>query len=63
MDSSVFTPKQNEIIEKLRTVLESDQQLDAWLSIPNKMFKDKAPIDVLMSGNFDYFDRFFTMVK
>ena len=59
MDIANLSEKQKEIVSKVRSFLESDSQLDLWMSTPNKMFRNMAPIDVLRSGNFDYFDRFF----
>jgi hypothetical protein len=59
MDIANLSEKQKEIVSKVRSFLESDTQLDLWMSTPNKTFRNMAPIDVLKSGNFDYFDRFF----
>ena len=57
MDVSKLNERQKEIINKLYNILESEDSLIAWLSIPNKMFKSRPPIDLLMSENYDYFDR------
>jgi hypothetical protein len=37
--------------------------LDAWLSLPHKSFKNKAPIELLLSENYEYFYSFITSVK
>lgn len=63
MDFSLLSDKQREIVSKIRTFLESDEQLDIWMSTPNKSFRNMAPIDVLKASNFDYFDRFFDSSK
>lgn len=57
MNYDLFTEKQKQVIVKLSANFESKDQLEKWLSIPNKMFRDKPPLDLLLSGNFDYFDR------
>jgi len=59
MDLSILSEKQREIVSKIRLSLESDDQLDMWMSTSNKSFRGMAPIDVLLSSNYDYFDRFF----
>jgi len=58
MNVSNMSEKQIEIFYKLKEVFEDSRLLESWLSLPNKMFKNKAPIDVLLSGNYDYFERF-----
>jgi hypothetical protein len=63
MDLSILSEKQREIVSKIRLSLESDDQLDMWMSTSNKSFRGMAPIDVLKSGNYDYFDRFFANVS
>ena len=57
MNYEILTDKQKAIVSKLKPMFESQEQLHNWLSLPNKMFRDKPPIDLLLSGNFDYFDR------
>lgn len=59
MDLSILNEKQREVVSKIRNSLESDDQLNLWMSTPNKSFRNMAPIDVLKAGNYDYFDRFF----
>lgn len=63
MDFSNLSKKQKEILKKVRDSLESDSQFDLWMSTPNKSFRNMAPIDVLLAGNFDYFDRFFSTIN
>jgi len=46
--------EQQLIINKLKEKA-FDTSLDIWLSTPHKAFKDKAPIDLLLSGNYEYF--------
>lgn len=57
MDFTNFNERQKTIVKNLRKEFDSDQSLYTWLSIPNKMFRSKPPIDLLMSENYDYFDR------
>jgi len=59
MDLSKFSSEQREIYTKLKERFESEEQFQTWLSLPNKMFRSKSPLDVLLSNNFDYFDRYF----
>jgi uncharacterized protein (DUF2384 family) len=59
MNLSELSVKQKSIYDKLDKIFESQEQLHMWLSLPNKLFRNKAPIDVLLSSNYDYFDRFF----
>lgn len=63
MDFSLLSEKQIEIVNKIRDSLESDDQLNLWMSTPNKSFRNMAPIDVLKAENYDYFDRFFVSSK
>lgn len=63
MEFTSLSEKQQEIVNKVRLSLESDNQLDLWMSTPNKSFRGMAPIDVLKAGNYDYFDRFFSECK
>jgi len=30
-------------------------ELNLFMSTPNKMFNNRTPLDMLLSGNFDYF--------
>lgn len=57
MNYEMLSEKQKAIAQQVREMFESDEQLDKWFSTPNKLFRDKAPLDVLLSGNFDYFER------
>ena len=59
MNLSELSVKQKSIYDKLDKIFESQEQLNMWLSLPNKLFRNKAPIDILLSSNYDYFDRFF----
>ena len=45
---------QRKIIDALRAKL-TDTDLDTWLSLPNKQFRDRAPIDMLLQGEYEYF--------
>jgi len=49
----------DEIINKLREMFDDEDTLNAWLSTPNKNFRNRPPIDLLESGNFDYFISYF----
>lgn len=51
--------KKDIILEKLKAIFENEESLKIWLSIPNKLFRNRPPIDLLESGNYDYFERFF----
>lgn len=51
--------KKDIILDKLKVIFESEESLKIWLSIPNKLFRNRPPIDLLESGNYDYFERFF----
>ena len=59
MDISNLSTRQKEVYNKLKLVFEDDNLLIKWLSLPNRSFKNRPQIDILLSGNFDYFDRFF----
>jgi len=59
MNYDLLTDRQKQIVESLRVNFENQEQLESWLSIPNKSFRNKPPLDLLMTDNFDYFDRFF----
>jgi len=63
MNYEILTKKQLEVISKIEPMFESKQQMEDWFSLPNKLFRDRPPLDVLLSGNFDYFDRFLNIDK
>jgi len=52
--------KQKEIITNLRVMFDSDEEMINWLSLPNKLFRGRPPIDILNTSNYDYFERFFS---
>jgi uncharacterized protein (DUF2384 family) len=58
MDISKLSKRQAEILEKLEKNIGSAELFEMWMSTPNAMFKHKTPYDVLLSGNFDYFDTY-----
>lgn len=45
---------QRKIIDALRVKL-TGTDLDTWLSLPNKQFRNRAPIDMLQQGEYEYF--------
>jgi hypothetical protein len=51
---SLLNDVQRKIIDALRIKL-TDTDLDAWLSLPNKQFRNRAPIDMLQQGEYEYF--------
>jgi len=51
--------KQKEIITSLRVMFETDEEMINWLSVPNKLFRGRPPIDALNTSNYDYFERLF----
>lgn len=51
------TPEQQKYLKKVKEF--AKEEADIWLSTPNKSFNNKCPLDLLLSGNYDYFDRFF----
>jgi len=59
MDISKLTQEQRDIYQRLKIIFESEEQFQTWLSLPNKMFRGKSPLGVLLSNNFEYFDRYF----
>lgn len=63
MNYELLSEKQLEIISKLEKNFESKEQLELWFSLPNKLFRNKTPLDLLLSGNFDYFERFIVSSK
>jgi len=59
MDISKLTLEQKEIYYNIKSKFESEEQFHTWLSLPNKMFRNKSPLDILLSNSFEYFDRYF----
>jgi len=59
MNLSELNEHQINLYNKLVKIFDSTEQLNNWLSLPNKHFRGKAPLDMLLSGNYDYFNRFF----
>ena len=53
--------QQLQIVTELKQIMGAE--LDAWLSLPHKSFKNKAPIELLLSENYEYFYSFITSVK
>lgn len=53
--------QQLQIVTELKQIMGTE--LDAWLSLPHKSFKNKAPIELLLSENYEYFYSFITSVK
>ena len=51
---SSLNDAQRKIIDTLRIKL-IDTDLDTWLSLPNKQFRNRAPIDMLQQGEYEYF--------
>jgi uncharacterized protein (DUF2384 family) len=51
--------KQQAIIANLRAMFDTEEELMNWLSVPNKLFRGRPPIDVLNTSNYDYFERLF----
>lgn len=51
--------RKEQIIEKLRSMFDTEDSFKNWLSIPNKSFRNRPPIDILEASNYDYFERFF----
>jgi uncharacterized protein (DUF2384 family) len=52
---------QIDIVSKLQSIV--GEELDTWLSMPHKAFRNKAPIELLLAENYDYFYLFITAVK
>ena len=48
--------KQKQILEALKKQFGND--LDLWMSTPNRQFRNRTPLDLLMSGSYDYFSQF-----
>ena len=53
-DYSSLSEFQRKIIDALRIKL-TDTDLDTWLSLPNKQFRNRTPIDMLQQGEYEYF--------
>lgn len=51
---SLLNDVQRKIIDALQVKL-TDTDLDTWLSLPNKQFRNRAPIDMLQQGEYEYF--------
>ena len=60
MDTLKLTERQRDIIKRLEESIGDINTVEKCLSTPNKLFRSRPPIDLLLSENFDYFDRFFT---
>lgn len=50
--------RQKEIYNKLKVNFDGDESFQKWLSLPNKTFRNKPPLFLLLSENYDYFERF-----
>jgi len=50
-----FDDEQKEIIKCLS---EYTDNVDLFLSTPSPMFRNKTPFDMLMQGEYQYFDQF-----
>lgn len=55
MDFPILNSKQKFIIDTLKETLGAEFT-EKWLYTRNKYFKNKAPIDLLLSENYTYFD-------
>jgi len=53
--------QQLEIVVKIKDIVK--EELDVWLSTPHRSFKNKPPIEMLLTENYDYFYSFLTSVK
>lgn len=58
MDISKLSKRQKDILKKLEKDLGSKELLDKWLSTPNHYFRKRPPIDLLIMGDFEYFDAY-----
>jgi len=63
MNIDILSAKQKEVYNLLKDRFESENQFQLWLSMPNKLFRNKTPIDTLLSNSFEYFDRYFGDLK
>ncbi len=50
--------KQKQILEALKKHYGSS--LDMFMSTPNRLFRNRTPFDLLMSGDYEYFSQFIT---
>ena len=57
MNYEILSEKQIDIIKRVELMFENAAQMETWFSLPNKLFRGKAPMDLLLAGNFDYFER------
>lgn len=53
--------KQKQYLEKIKEY--AKEETDLWISTPHKSFGNRCPLDLLMSENYDYFDRLFDKVQ
>jgi len=44
--------------EIIKCLAEYTDNVDLFLSTPSPMFRNKAPFDMLMQGEYQYFDQF-----
>lgn len=59
MDTLKLSERQRDIIKRLEDSIGDINSVETWLSTPNKLFRNRPPIDLLLSENYDYFERFF----
>jgi len=59
MDALKLSERQRDIIKRLEDSIGDINSVENWLSTPNKLFRGRPPIDLLLSENYDYFERFF----
>lgn len=57
LESLLRNEKQQQYLKKIREF--AREETDVWLSTPNKSFGGRCPLDLLISENYDYFDRIF----
>jgi len=57
VESILRNEKQLEYLRKIRDY--AKEETDIWISTPNKSFGGRCPLDLLLSENYDYFDRIF----
>jgi hypothetical protein len=53
-----LTNDQQQIYDKLKVSI--GDELDLWLSIPNKSFRNRPPLELLLTNDFGYFGQFIT---
>jgi hypothetical protein len=53
-----LTNDQQQIYDKLKISI--GDELDLWLSIPNKSFRNRPPLELLLTNDFVYFEQFIT---